>query len=216
MRKIVLSSLAAGAISVMVAFPSAAALAKTAAECSADYAANKAAIKESGRNKKAYVAACVAGTADLPEGATPVAAPTAASTAGGKTAAQCNVEYATNKAAFKASGQTKRDFVAACRGRTEGIATTLAASGLATTPPPAVGPVGPKPHVGAIGAVEFATDTAAQAHCPTDTVVWVNTNFNIYHFAGYYAYGNTRAGAYMCEADAKVAGDIPGFNEKHP
>ena len=32
-----------------------------------------------------------------------------------KTVAQCNAEYAANKAAIRASGQTKRDFVAACR-----------------------------------------------------------------------------------------------------
>jgi hypothetical protein len=36
----------------------------------------------------------------------------------GKTASQCNAEYAANKAAIKASGQTKRGFVAACRAGT--------------------------------------------------------------------------------------------------
>jgi hypothetical protein len=40
--------------------------------------------------------------------------PTQAS-ATGKTARQCDAEYAANKAVIKASGQTKREFVAACR-----------------------------------------------------------------------------------------------------
>jgi hypothetical protein len=41
--------------------------------------------------------------------------------AGGvKTASQCNAEYAANKAAIRASGQTKRDFVASCRAGTVG------------------------------------------------------------------------------------------------
>ena len=44
----------------------------------------------------------------------------------------------------------------------------------------------------------------------------VKTNGNIYHFAGKRDYGNTKQGAYMCEADAKVAGDRAAKNEKHP
>jgi hypothetical protein len=36
-------------------------------------------------------------------------------TGAGKTASQCDDEYAANKTAIKASGQTKRAFVAACR-----------------------------------------------------------------------------------------------------
>jgi len=51
-------SLAAAAIGITLAFSSAPAFAKTAAQCNADYAANKAAIKASGQTKKAYVAAC--------------------------------------------------------------------------------------------------------------------------------------------------------------
>jgi hypothetical protein len=31
-------------------------------------------------------------------------------------------------------------------------------------------------------------------------VVWVNTKSNIYHFAGRRDYGNTKQGAYMCQA----------------
>ena len=39
---------------------------------------------------------------------------------------------------------------------------------------------------------------------------------NIYHFAGRRDYGNRKQGAYMCEADAKAAGDRAAKNEKHP
>jgi len=44
----------------------------------------------------------------------------------------------------------------------------------------------------------------------------VNTKSGVYHFAGRLDYGNTKQGAYMCEADAKAAGDRAAKNEKHP
>ena len=52
----------------------------------------------------------------------------------------------------------------------------------------------------------FPTETEAQKHCPADVVVWVNTPSRIYHYSGTRYYGNTRRGAYMCEADARAAG----------
>lgn len=136
-----------------------------------------------------------------------------------KTAAQCNADYAANKAAVKASGQTKKAYVAACRAETTGA--PAAAPSPATTPAPAPvsptpAPVAPRPQVGATGAGQFATDAQARARCPSDTVVWVNTKSSIYHFAGKRDYGNTKLGAYMCEADAKAAGDRAAKNEKHP
>jgi hypothetical protein len=139
-----------------------------------------------------------------------------------KTAAQCNADYAANKAAVKASGQTKKAYVAACRADTTGApaaappaappATTAAPAPMA----PAPAPVAPRPQVGATGAGQFTTDTQARARCPSDTVVWVNTKSGVYHFAGKRDYGNTKQGAYMCEADAKAAGDRAAKNEKHP
>ncbi len=53
----------------------------------------------------------------------------------------------------------------------------------------------------------FATEAAAQKHCPKDTVVWLNTNSGIYHEKGMRWYGNTKAGAYVCEREADAAGD---------
>jgi hypothetical protein len=52
-----------------------------------------------------------------------------------KTASQCDAEYATNKAAIRASGQTKRAFVAACREGNETIP-----QGTAAAPAPAPAP----------------------------------------------------------------------------
>ena len=166
MRLFIFSLLAAGAIGALSAFSAPPASAKTAAQCNADYAANKAAIKASGQTKKAYVAACRADTTGTPAGAPPPPA----------TAAPAPAPIA-----------------------------------------PAPAPVAPRPQtVGATGAGQFATDTQARARCPSDTVVWVNTKSSIYHFAGKRDYGNTRQGAYMCEADAKAAGDRAAKNEKHP
>jgi hypothetical protein len=47
-------------------------------------------------------------------------------------------------------------------------------------------------------------------------VVWVNNNSGVYHLPGTHSYGHTKEGAYMCEADAKAAGDRAAKNEKHP
>ena len=53
----------------------------------------------------------------------------------------------------------------------------------------------------------FSSESAAQAHCPRDTVVWLNTNSGIYHEKGMRWYGNTKAGAYVCRKEADAAGD---------
>ncbi len=66
------------------------------------------------------------------------------------------------------------------------------------------------------GAGEFATEQQARYRCPSDTVVWVNTKSHVYHYAGTHNYGNTKQGAYMCEADAKAGGDRAAANERHP
>lgn len=54
---------------------------------------------------------------------------------------------------------------------------------------------------------QYSTEDAAQAHCPDDTVVWLNTNSGIYHEKGMRWYGNTRVGAYVCRQEANDAGD---------
>jgi len=59
-------------------------------------------------------------------------------------------------------------------------------------------------------------ETLALAHCPTGTVVWANTRSHVYHFRNTNNYGNTNAGAYMCEQDALAEGIRAAKNEKHP
>jgi len=58
----------------------------------------------------------------------------------------------------------------------------------------------------------FATEAAAQSHCPRDTVVWLNTNSGIYHEKGMRWYGRTRHGAYVCRSAANAAGDRDTMN----
>ena len=53
----------------------------------------------------------------------------------------------------------------------------------------------------------FASEAAAQVHCPRDVVVWLNTNSGIYHEKGMRWYGNTKVGAFVCKAEADGAGD---------
>jgi len=141
-----------------------------------------------------------------------------------------------SKFSWPASGQKKADYVAACRaGAAAPVATPAAAPASpaaapatpAAAPAPVITPTpkataaakpapAPAKPAAATGAGGFATDAQARAHCPADTVVWVNTKSHVYHFAGTHNYGTTEQGTYMCEADAKAAGDRAAENEKHP
>jgi len=68
---------------------------------------------------------------------------------------------------------------------------------------------------------EFPTEQQARARCPSDTIVWVNNISHVYHYNvvsshGRHYYGSTEEGAYMCEADARAAGDRVAKDERHP
>ena len=52
----------------------------------------------------------------------------------------------------------------------------------------------------------FDTEAAAQRHCPSDQVVWLNTRSGIYHEKGMRWYGRTKYGAYVCRKEADAAG----------
>lgn len=54
----------------------------------------------------------------------------------------------------------------------------------------------------------FSSEGDAQQHCPNDTVVWLNTATNIYHFKGRMFYGVTKDGAFVCKKEADKAGDL--------
>jgi hypothetical protein len=67
-----------------------------------------------------------------------------------------------------------------------------------------------------MSADEFTSEAQAKAHCPSDTVVWVNLGTKIYHYSGTRSYGKTKKGAYMCERDTARAGLRAAKGEKHP
>ena len=205
-------------------------------QCGDQWQAAKAAGTTNGETWPQFLSQCraqlktgaAAPAPAAPAPAAPAPAPVQMPAATMKTASQCDAEYAANKAAIKASGQTKRAFVAACRAGTETIPQGAAAAPApAPAPAPAQNtgslfpwqqPAAPAPTATAAptGAGQFASEQQAKYRCPSDTVVWVNTNSGVYHFSGTHNYGHTKQGAFMCEADAKAAGDQAAKNEKHP
>jgi hypothetical protein len=213
---------------------------KTAKECRDEWRANKAANQASGVTEKAYVAQC-RGEAAPAQSTAPAPAPTVAAprpATGQKTAKECRDEWRANKAANQASGVTEKAYVAQCRGGAESAqptaapvpapAPTAAPAAPAPAPtaaapparpaPPATTAARPAPSTPAspVGANEFSTEADAKAHCPSDTVVWVNLNSKIYHFRGTKDYGTTKHGAYMCERDTAASGMRAAKNETHP
>jgi hypothetical protein len=54
---------------------------------------------------------------------------------------------------------------------------------------------------------QFDVEPAAQRHCHSDKVVWLNSNSGIYHERGMRWYGRTKYGAYVCRREADAASD---------
>jgi hypothetical protein len=52
----------------------------------------------------------------------------------------------------------------------------------------------------------FRTEEQAQAHCPKDTVVWVDPQSGIYYLKGHGLSGGSTAGRYACRGEADAAG----------
>jgi hypothetical protein len=59
---------------------------------------------------------------------------------------------------------------------------------------------------------KFNNEQAAQKHCPSDIVVWVNLPTGIFHYKGQRWYGMTKKGAYVCQQEALKEGDRPSRN----
>ena len=145
----------------------------------------------------------------------------------------CGDQWQAAKAAGTTNGATWPQFLSQCRAQ---LKTGAAAPSTAAAPAPAAPPptmhtvptppatqtgVAPAPAPAPAGAGEFASEQQARARCPSDTIVWVNNLSHVYHFPGLSShgrsfYGNTKDGAYMCEADAKAAGDRAAKDERHP
>ena len=53
----------------------------------------------------------------------------------------------------------------------------------------------------------FSNEDAAQKHCPSDVVVWLNIPTGVFHFKGQRWYGATKSGAYVCKKEAEKEGD---------
>jgi hypothetical protein len=153
----------------------------------------------------------------------------ASATAGKKTVKECQAEWRADKAAFKSKGITEKAYVARCRAGTAMTPAVAPASEpkktvtsptrerKMTSPAPAPKMTSPAPATGKpSGANQYASESAAKAHCRSGTVVWANLNSKIYHFAGHHDYGHTKNGAYMCEKDATAQGMRAAKNEKHP
>ena len=133
---------------------------------------------------------------------------------------ECGAEWKAAKEAKTTGTQTWTEYLKDCRTR-HAAATAAAPAAPAPSPSPTMAPT-PKPTPTKMSkaapmapvAGQFASEGEAKGHCPTDTVVWVNTKSSKYHYAGNRNYGSTKHGAYMCEADAKAAGDVAAHGEK--
>jgi len=53
---------------------------------------------------------------------------------------------------------------------------------------------------------QFQDEQAAQKHCPSDIVVWLNIPSGVFHFKGQRWYGNTKKGAFVCQKEAVQEG----------
>jgi hypothetical protein len=167
--------------------PSTSSSQKTAKECVAEWRADKAGMQARGVTQKAYVEQCKAGGA-MPSATAAEPKPTAAAPS-----------PPPSRPETQAAPQQKP------------APTTTAAP----VPAPAQQP-SPSRDSATLEAGQFADEGFAKAHCPTDTVVWVNLPSKVYHFAGTKNYGTTKRGTYMCEKEAIAAEDRASKTEKHP
>jgi hypothetical protein len=125
----------------------------------------------------------------------------------------CAAQWKQAQAAGTTGGETWPQFLSQCKAR-QGAAAQPSSAAIAPAPAPAQPAPWWQPAAPAAtaapaptGAGQFTTETEARYRCPTDKVVWVNTKSRVYHYQGTHNYGHTKEGAYMCEADAKAAGD---------
>jgi hypothetical protein len=173
----------------------------------------------------------------------PTPAATAAPASKQSVMAACGEQWKQAKAAGTTGGATWPQFLKQCRAQMSGGSSASIAPApipAPAPPPPASAPAqngslfpwsqptapapaqapAPAPVPANYGAPPSTAggESAQQVQyrCPGATVVWVNEKSHIYHFPGTHDYGNTKRGAYMCEADAQAAGNRAAKNEHHP
>jgi hypothetical protein len=147
---------------------------------------------------------------------------------------QCGAQWQAAKAAGTTSGATWPQFLKACRVQLASTTSAPSQGGFAPAPvAPTSAPVPAAPTqssslfpwqrpaappAGGAASTGGASVSAQQAQyrCPGSTVVWVNEHSHVYHFPGTRDYGNTKQGAYMCEADAQASGNRAAKNERRP
>ena len=130
------------ALGIAIAGSSAANAESIMKECGSEWQAAKAAGTTNGQTWQEFLKSCRVqhqGGAQAPAApaaqAAPAPAAPAPTAAAGKSAKECNAEYAANKATIRSSGQRKADFIAACRAGNETIP-----QGAAAAPAPAPAP----------------------------------------------------------------------------
>jgi hypothetical protein len=222
--------------------PEKAAPLKTVKACEDEWKASKAAYQAQGITQKTYVEDCRSGKAKAMKpaaasaskaadaaGKAPKKVPAAVKQAAAsqKTIKACEDEWRANKAGNQAQGITLKAYVEECRSGGGTVLTKItpapsapsaAKSGQATASRSAqpAATSAPAARKSAVGPNQFTTEAEARMRCPTDTIVWVNLDSGIYHFAGNRNYGRTKQGAYMCETDTATPGYRASKNEKHP
>ncbi len=180
------------AVAALLAVPHASAQAvKTAAACTAEYKANKGALKDVKEKKAAFIAACRV----LPPGTpTPIGSVAAQPAPPSTTPPAAPAPQPTRASAPVNSATPSRQ---ADRAASPGA--SACANGYAHLP---------ASHTVA----QFCDEAQAKTRCPGQPVVWVNTASHVFHVAGSNTYGHTKVGAYMCEADATAEGDRASRN----
>ncbi len=183
------------------AAPSPAANVKTAKQCNDEWTTNKATIQASKKTKKEFMAECRTQPADASTTAAPAPAATPAKppSTTAATPAPARPSTAAPTTPPPTSAPARQPSTAAAPPTTPPPATTRAPAALAPT-----------------AAGQFSTEAQAKVRCPGDTVVWVNLDSKVYHFAGTRNYGTTKSGAYICEKDTAAAGFRAAKNEKRP
>jgi hypothetical protein len=142
---------------------------------------------------------------------------------------QCGAQWQAAKAAGTTGGATWPQFLKICRAQLASTTSVPPQGGFApAAPAPSPAPTQSgslfpwqrpaAPSAGSSASTGGASASAQQAQyrCPGSTVVWVNEHSHIYHFPGTRDYGNTKSGAYMCEAEAQTSGNRAAMNERHP